>query len=778
LNIDNALQSAFKYYQAGKLKEAEEIYKKILKKQPKNVGALHFLGIIYFQFGNYDLAIYYIKTELQFAPKDADAHNNLGLSFQGKGQFEEAINCYRIALRLNPNLSYAYYNLGNIFKETNRFDEAIDYYQKSIHLNPAFAEAYNNMGFVLQEKGQWDKAVGFFKKALTLKPNNANIYNNLGLILWKKGQLDEALNYCKKAIRLNPYLADAYNNLGNICKDKGQLDEAISCYGKAIQISADRAYTNNNLELVFQDKGQLDKAISYYQEALKANPTFADAYYNLGNALNEHNKPDEAIAAFDKAILCKPNHFMAHWARCMARLKDIYQDRDDIQNSRKRYVDELIRLRDTIFSGTPQDIEAAAEAVGSSQPFYLAYQGLNDREIQQIYGDMVCRIMASRYPEWSDVTPTMPLLAPKEPVRIGIVSGYFYHHSVWKIPIRGWIMNIDKQRFSLYGYYTGKKKDEATRVARQYFDYFVEDIYSFEELCRRIREDNLHVLIYPEIGMDPTTVRLAALKLAPVQCVSWGHPDTSGLPTMDYYLSSDLIEPTDADDHYTEKLIRLPNMSVYYSPLDMPHADVNRETFGLRQTAILYHCCQSLYKYLPQYDEVFPRIACHVGDCQFLFSSDKKSSRVTEKFRLRIKHAFNRFGLDANDYAVFLPFLDVGRYNAIYNLADVFLDPIGWSGCNTAFEAVAHNLPVVTFPSMLMRGRETSAILTMMGITETIAKSLDEYIEFAGKLGKDPAWRKQLSEKIAANRGLIYQDKKCITALEHFLERVVKERYG
>ena len=311
----------------------------------------------------------------------------------------------------------------------------------------------------------------------------------------------------------------------------------------------------------------------------------------------------------------------------MSRLKVIYQDLDDIQISRKRYVEELIRLRDTVFSDMSQDIEAAAKSIGSSQPFYLAYQGLNDREIQQIYGDLVCRIMALRYPEWSNVTPTMPFLASKESMRIGIVSGYFYHHSVWKIPIRGWIMNIDKQRFSLYGYYTGRKKDEETKVARQYFDNFAEDIYSFEELCQRIRGDNLHVLIYPEIGMDPTTVRLAALKLAPIQCVSWGHPDTSGFPTIDYYLSSDLIEPSDADAHYSEKLIRLPNMSIDYSPLEIPHADVDRETFGLRQTSILYHCCQSLYKYLPQYDDVFPRIACQVGDCQFLFSSDKKSGR-------------------------------------------------------------------------------------------------------------------------------------------------------
>ena len=277
---------------------------------------------------------------------------------------------------------------------------------------------------------------------------------------------------------------------------------------------------------------------------------------------------------------------------------------------------------------------------------------MNDYELQKIYGDLVCRIMASRYPQFRRL-PEMPAWSDGTPLRIGLVTGYFYHHTVWKL-FKGWVENLDKERFSLYGYSTGRRKDTMTEGARQQFMRFIEDIYSFEELCQIILNDNLHVLIYPEIGMDPIGVRLAALRLAPVQCISWGHPDTSGLPTIDYYLSSDLMEPPDADEHYTEKLIRLPNLSVYYTPLDISTVPISRATFNLRQHSVLYLCCQSLCKYLPQYDEVFPLIAQKVKDCQFLFIADS-SNYVTEQFRTRISKVFHRFGMNPENHIVFLP---------------------------------------------------------------------------------------------------------------------------
>jgi len=179
---------------------------------------------------------------------------------------------------------------------------------------------------------------------------------------------------------------------------------------------------------------------------------------------------------------------------------------------------------------------------------------------------------------------------------------------------------------------------------------------------------------------------------------------------------------------------------------------------------------------LPQYDEIFPRIAELVGDCQFLFTTLPEIPAVVEQFRMRIYKAFNRFNLNADDYVVFFPYLDQAKYTALNRTCDAFLDPIGWSGCASTLEAIDCNLPVVAFPGALMRGRESGAILTMMGLTETIAASVDDYVASAIKLGQDSEWRRRISEQIGVNKYKIYKDRTCITALEDFLSTVVEKR--
>jgi protein O-GlcNAc transferase len=663
----------------------------------------------------------------------------LALRHYHSGDLRQAEHFCKIALDEQPYNSEILYFLGIIYAQLEDHDSAIQYIKMSLNTNAENADAYLALGMALGEKGLFDEAIAAYQKAIEITPENAGIYHHLGMSFQAKGELDEAVRSYKKALDINPRLPGTYNNLGMILQEKRDYDGALECYRKAVTIA----------------------------------PHLAEAQYNLGNLLHRDGKQNEALAAYDKAIEINPDYLIARWGRCIAQLQIIYPDQSDIEISRRRYEEDLLRLRKTIVLDTPEDSKIAPETVGVHQPFYLAYQGLNDRELQQIYGDLVCRIMAFRYTEFAEC-PSVPRLDSGEPIRIGMVSGYFRNHSIWKL-YRGWVENIDKQRFKLLGYHTGKTKDSETKKARECFSQFVEDIYSFEELCRIIRRDNLHVLIYPEIGMDSTTLRLAAMRLAPVQCVSWGHPDTSGLPTIDYFLSSDLMEPVDAGSHYTEKLVRLPNLSIYYAPLDFSHADINREIFNLRQKSVLYLCCQSLYKYLPQYDEIYPRIARQLDDCQFLFISNP-SRNVTEQFRFRIKNAFSRYEMNADNYVIFLPQLDAANYHVINCISDIYLDSIGWSGGNTTLEAIAADLPVVTIPGTLMRGRHSTAMFKMMGMTETIAATPDEYIEIAVRLGLDTQWRNQISGKIARNKYLLYRDKTCITALEDFFEKSVKER--
>lgn len=657
------------------------------------------------------------------------------------GNFKEAEKICEEMLNAQPQNFEALHFLGLINFQNRNYNEAIEYIEKALKINPYFADAHNNLGIIYYNLGKLDKAFEHYQKAVELNPQNADFYNNIGVVLQSIGQFDESISYFQKTLELNPNHAQAYNNLGNSFREMGEFEKAIECFDYAIKIK----------------------------------PHYILAHYNKGNALGYLGRTDEAIVAYEEALKIDPYFFIARWARCFGQLPFIYPDEESIYTYRKRYQDELIKLRDSISLETPHDIITASEAIGSHQPFLLACQGLNDRDLQKLYGELVCKIMWKRYPQFAE-RPVVQLDSNTEPLRIGIVSAYFHYHSVWKIPIKGWIENINKERFNLYGYHTGRIKDDATEIARKNCKKFVEDVYSLEELCQIIRDDNLHVLIYPEIGMDPMTLRLASLRLAPIQCASLGHPDTTGLPTIDYYLSSELMEPLDGEEHYTERLIRLLNLGFYYLPLDISSEKATREMFGLMPESIIYLCSHALFTYLPQFDDIFPRLAKEVHNCRFVFISqfDTKDF-VTEQFSMRLKKAFGAFKMDYENYVMFLPHLTSDRYHLLNYISDIFLDTIGWSANNSTFEAINCNLPVVTLPGKFMRQRHSAGILRMMGVSETIASSVDEYIEIAVRLGKDVEWRKQISEKIALNKHRLYNDMKCIEALEDFLVSAVKK---
>jgi predicted O-linked N-acetylglucosamine transferase (SPINDLY family) len=244
---------------------------------------------------------------------------------------------------------------------------------------------------------------------------------------------------------------------------------------------------------------------------------------------------------------------------------------------------------------------------------------------------------------------------------------------------------------------------------------------------------------------------------------------------MDFYLSSDLMEPAGGEEHYTERLVRLPNLSVHYTPLSIEPAPLGRAGLGIREGAVVYSCAHTVLTYLPQFDSIFPRIAREVGDCVFIFLGYSKSVELTKRFHDRLDQAFSREGLRSEDHVVMLPHLMPSQFQGLNPLADVLLDSFAWSGCNTTLEAMAWNLPVVTTPGDLMRGRHSYAVLTMMGVTETIASSRDDYVRMAIRLGKDSGYRRHIASRIAENKHRIYQDMTCIRGLEQFLEEAVAQ---
>jgi protein O-GlcNAc transferase len=187
------------------------------------------------------------------------------------------------------------------------------------------------------------------------------------------------------------------------------------------------------------------------------------------------------------------------------------------------------------------------------------------------------RVIAAIYPQWATLCPC-PQLSNTGKIRVGYLSAYFRGHTVAKLTF-GWLKNCDRQKFEIYSYHIGHKADLITQQFRSYSDSFYHIYGSLEAVCQQVIADKLHILVFTDIGMEPHDNLIAGLRLAPVQCMAWGHPVTSGLPTIDYFLSSDLMEPENAQAHYCEKLVRLPNISICYEKPSIPEATKTRWEF-------------------------------------------------------------------------------------------------------------------------------------------------------------------------------------------------------
>jgi predicted O-linked N-acetylglucosamine transferase (SPINDLY family) len=702
-------------------------------------------------------------------PDYAEAFNSRGVVLRELQRLDEALASYDKAIALKPDYATAFNNRGTALKELERLDGALSSYDKAITLKPDYPEAFYNRGIILQVMRRFEEALASYDRAIALKPDHAGAFNNRGAAFQELRCFEDALASYDSAIAFHPDYAEAFNNRGAAFQELQRFEDALASYDRAIALKPDYPEAFYNRGIALRELRRFDEALASYARAIALKPDYAEAFRNRGNALRDQGKWAEAVTQYERALALKPGYAEARFDLCMAQLPILYRDELEIISRRAAYQHCLERLcEDVDQDRTPCDWP---KAIGSSQPFYLAYQGYNDCDLQSLYGSLVCRIMAGRYPS-TGLSPRPP--RPDEPVRLGIVSGYFREHSNWKIPTKGWISQIDRRRFRVFGYHTGVKKDTETKEAAALCDRFVQGPLSIEHWREAILHDAPHVLIYPEVGMDTVSAQLAAQRLAPVQCNSWGHPDTSGFPTLDYYLSSELMEPPEAQNHYTEHLVRLPNLSIYYEPLDLPPVSLSRADLGLRSTATTYWCGQSLYKYLPQFDQVFPRIAREVGDCQFVFIQYPKGEYVTGLFRKRLDVTFAAFGLRATDYCVVLPYLSSHGFVAAIGQCDIVLDSIGWSGCNSTLEGLHHDLPIVTMTGPLMRGRHSTAILKMMGVEQTITETLNDFVSTAIRLARDTPWRMAIKNRIAANKHRVYRDTSCISALQEFLDSVVR----
>ncbi len=561
-----------------------------------------------------------------------------------------------------------------------------------------------------------------------------------------------------------------------------------------------------------RDQALLLTALADAHKKLSANPFDPDAYIEVAKLYRDHGRHEEAIAVLGKGThTCVPHRRL--WRKYLEMLEDcnqtndaievarragsvfpedfywklkerlllpvVYKSEEEIEHYRQRYTGGLKELFDELSLDTPEAKREALFAIGKHVNFYLGYQAENDRDLQLDYGELVHRIMSANYPQW--VRPCgIPTPSKDGRLRVGYVSSRFCHSSVTKTHAE-WLLQHDQEQFVIYAYHVGRKIDAVTEQVNRKCQSFHHLPDSIEETAQAILSDHLQLLVYLDIGMHPVMSQLAALRLAPIQCVTWGHPITAGLPTLDYFISSELMEPVNAQDHYSEKLLCLPGVGTCLRKPVIPTIllNKNRQDFRLREDSVVYLCSQSVFKYLPEQDALFAEIARQVETCQFVFvrHNNARAEMVVSDFLRRLDHAFGAVGLKASEHCVILPEQNAFDYWNLNCVSDVFLDTLGWSGCNTTFEAIACHLPVVSLPGRLMRGRHSYAILTQLGVTDTIARDNTDYVDLAVRLGLDRQWRQAVIDQMVAGYPNLYSDTRSVRALENFYLRMAKEQF-
>ncbi len=526
-------------------------------------------------------------------------------------------------------------------------------------------------------------------------------------------------------------------------------------------------------------QGDFSAALVAIDRALHAKPRDPRLYLWRARALSSMWRLDEALDAFRDALrvaggpdATNPELVNARLGMAVAQLRLVYRDAEGLGQSRLGFERELDRACAHYANAGVHELAKAAEALTVQPPFLLPFQGQSDRALVRKYGELLHRLMSAGLPQWC-LPRAMPERAPGEKIRVGFVSAHFKQHSVWKVPLSGWVRQLDRSKFQVFGYSLGSSRDAVTEEAARLCDRMIAGPMSLPAWAACIAADHLHVLVYPEIGMDRTTTQLAALRLAPVQCDGLAHPSTTGLPTIDFALSGERLDSPDGQEQYTEKLVRLPNFGAYYEPpSDSATLDRDRASFGLPEAGVLYWVGHQLSTFLPEHDDLYARIAEQVEGSRMVFIA-ARSEDATAIFRERMGRAFSARRLSFADRAVILPMMQPREFAAVTRLMDVGLDTPGWSGCNTTLETLMFDVPVVTLPGHATRARHAFAFLSMMGVIETVAKNTDDFVDLAVRLGQDAVWRGSISERIASTKALCYRDRTCVTALEEFLESCV-----
>lgn len=640
--------------------------------------------------------------------------------------------------------------------QDGQIDQAEAFYRQIIASEPGNHDALHLLGMAAHQRGRHREAAELIGAAIALRPGEPLFHNNLGVVLQGGGRIAEAEAAYRRALELNPRHAAALNNLGNILRDSWRLDDAADCYRRALEIQPAFAEALNNLGNIHADQRNYADAIIHYRRAISVQPDYTEAWKNLGILLLEEGETAQAAAAFDRARDLRP-HDSGLKLRAAFAMPVIPESAAEIQLRREQLAGDIDRLM-----REPLHIEDPVRNT-CGPVFHLAYQGMNDRDLQARIAALYAKATPSLRFMAAHCIPGMPMAAANDGrVHVGILSRFLHNHSIGD-HYAGLIRSFPKRvaRYTVFRF--PGPFDDVTKKIEAAVESLITLSTQLAEAREQIAAQRLDVLFYTDIGMDPWTYFLAFSRLAPVQCVTLGQPVTTGIPTIDYFLSFDQIESEQSESHYTEQLVRLRNMPHYFAKPALGSSTKSRRDFGIPDDVPLYVCPQTLFKFHPDFDGILGEILRRdARGLIVIFEAGRPNwtKLLSSRIERSVGTLFSRVRFLARQ-----PYDDFLR---ILQLADVLLDTPHFSGGTTTLQALAVGAPLVTLPGEFARGRGTRSHYMRIGVTDTLARDAAHYVELAVAIANDASLRSAIRQRILAAGSVLFDSPAAAIELEQF----------
>lgn len=571
-----------------------------------------------------------------------------------------------------------------------------------------------------------------------------------------RGRHAEAEQAYRRILQADARCVDAWLGIGQIARAAGARAAAVQAFGQAVALAPAHAEARIYHAASLQDAEDFDGACASWRAACALEPNNASSQESLGIAEQARGETAAAVAAYRRSIALEatPGRRM----KLATAISPIPASRAAIGEERAR----AHALLDELLADPAPGSEADPFGARFWTNFYLAYHGENDRDLQLEAARAYRRICPSLNYVAGHCRAPVPA---RTKIRVGLISQFFRNHSIGRTS-RGFFAQLSRERFEVVAIFIPPlADDEISRAIRQDADRCVVLAGDLAAAREQIAALQLDVLFYQDIGMEPFSYFLSFARLAPVQCVSFGHPDTTGVDTVDWFVSNDLYEPDGAPTHYSENLFTLHDLGclAWYVRPQLRQPVKPRAAFGLPADRPVYLCPQNLFKVHPDMDDLIAGI----------LRRDLRGIVVLVEGRVRnwtqlLRQRWRASIADVEPRIRFVPRLREHDYLNLIAVADVMLDTVHFNGMNTSLEAFAVATPVVTLPAAFQRGRHTQAMYRKMGLGDLVAVDASAYVELAVRLGNDAAFRAGTSRRIAENNHALFEDTQVVREFERF----------